>query len=244
MFNRVDGTHGCPIEASQDRVGHGCESSASSRPVTRIVVVDDHDIVRTGLAILLDREEGMKVVGSATTGEEAVQAARRLQPDLIIMDLVLPTLNGIDATKLIRAEFPLMLVIALSASGRPGHVCRALRAGANGYVLKNAPGEEIVLAVKLAICGGQYISPAITPSPLNGLNKATASLSPLEGLSAREHDVLRRIVTGSTSAGIAKSLSLSPKTIETYRGRLMVKLGVRSRTELIRLALEWELPAA
>jgi DNA-binding NarL/FixJ family response regulator len=200
--------------------------------------------VRSGLAVLLDREDGMKVVGSATTGEEAVQGARRLEPDLIIMDLALPTLNGIDATRLILGEFPQIRVIALSASRKPGHVCRALGAGAHGYVLKHAPGEEIVRAVKAVIAGGRYLSPEIAHFVPGDAHISVAQHSPFEGLSTREHDVLRRVVSGSTSAEIAKCLSLSPKTIETYRARLMVKLGVESRAALIHLALEYELPFA
>jgi DNA-binding NarL/FixJ family response regulator len=206
------------------------------------VVVDDHSIVRSGLAVLLDREDGMKVVGSATTGEDAVRVARRLEPDLIIMDLALPTLNGIDATRMILGECPQIRIIALSASRRPGHVCRAFGAGARGYVLKHAPGEEIVRAVKAVIAGGRYVSPEIAHLLPVKADISGAQPSPFEGLSTREHDVLRRIVSGATSADIAKCLSLSPKTVETYRARLMVKLGVETRAALIHLALENELP--
>jgi len=231
------------VAAAADRCAESdCEKIAPTRPFARILVVDDHDIVRTGLAVLLDREDGMRVVGSASSGEEAVQAARRLKPDLIIMDLALPILNGIDATRIIRGEFPQMRVLALSAFERHGHVHRALSAGANGYVLKSTPGEEIVRAVKSVIAGGLYVSPAVAALPFSGFNTGAAKLNPFEGLSARERDVLQQIVAGSTSAGIAKYLSLSPKTVETYRGRLMVKLGVDNRAALIRMALEWELP--
>jgi DNA-binding NarL/FixJ family response regulator len=186
----------------------------------------------------------MKVVGFAATGEEAVQGARRLEPDLITMDLALPTLNGIDATRLILGELPQIRIIVLSASQKPGHVCRALGAGAHGYVLKHAPGEEIVRAVKAVIAGGRYVSPEIAHLLPGEAHIGVAQHSPFEGLSTREHDVLRRVVSGSTSAEIAKCLSLSPKTVETYRARLMVKLGVETRAALIHLALENELPFA
>jgi DNA-binding NarL/FixJ family response regulator len=225
--------------AARDRDG-----GATAQPVARILVVDDHSIVRSGLAVLLDGEDGMKVVGSATTGEEAVLGARRIQPDLIIMDLALPTLNGIDATRLILGESPQIRIIALSASRKPGHVRRALGAGAHGYVLKHAPGEEIVRAVKAVIAGGRYVSPEIAHLLPGDAHIGVAQHSPFDGLSTREHDVLRRVVSGSTSAEIAKCLSLSPKTIETYRARLMVKLGVETRAALIHLALEYELPFA
>jgi DNA-binding NarL/FixJ family response regulator len=243
MRNEIKRYPGDAAEATNAWPDNERKKSASIQQLTRVLVVDDHDIVRTGLVVLLDREHDMKVVGSATTGEEAVQAARRLKPDLIIMDLALPTLNGIDATRLIRREFPQMRVIALSASQRPGHICRALSAGANGYVLKNAPGEEIVQAIKSVIAGGVFFSPAIAPVPSGGLNSAVVIQSPFERLSAREQDVLRRIAAGSTSADIAQCLSLSPKTVATYRSRLMVKLGVANRAALIRLVMEWELPA-
>jgi DNA-binding NarL/FixJ family response regulator len=221
-----------------------CDGGASTRRLIRILVVDDHSIVRSGLAVLLDREDGMKVVGSATTGEEAVRVARRLEPDLIIMDLALPTLNGIDATRLILGELPNIRIIALSASRRPGHVCGALRAGAHGYVLKLSPGEEIIRAAKAVIAGGRHVSPEVAHLLVGGVHAPVEHNSPLEGLSMRERDVLRRIVSGSTSADIAKCLSLSPKTIETYRSRLMAKLGVDNRAALIRLAMEYELPFA
>jgi DNA-binding NarL/FixJ family response regulator len=243
MRNEIKQCPGDVAEAADALPVHSCGKRESTQQVTRIVVVDDHDIVRTGLVVLLDREHDIKVVGAATTGEEAVQAARRLKPDLIIMDLVLPTLNGIDATRLIRREFPQMRVIALSASQKPGHVWRALSAGANGYVLKNAPSAEIVLAVKSVIAGGMFFSAAIATLTSGGFSTATAIQRPFDGLSAREREVLRRIAAGSTSADIAKCLSLSPKTVETYRGRLMVKLQVANRAALIRLALDWELPA-
>jgi len=119
---------------------------ASAPPLLRILLVDDHGLVREALSILLERDDGMKVVGSAATGEEAVLAARRLRPDLIVMDLMLPDLNGIDATQRILGEFPLMRIIVLSASHTPQHVSRALRAGAHGYVVKTASGAELVQA--------------------------------------------------------------------------------------------------
>ena len=218
-----------------------CGTSVLPLP-TRILVVDDHDIVREGLAIRIELEDGMKVVGCASTGEEAVLAARRLRPDVIIMDLVLPTLNGIDATRLILTEFPQIRVVALSSSKAPGHVYRALAAGARGYVVKTAASAEIIQAVNAVTAGSQYVSPAVATLFVDGGTFAVGESSPWERLSARERDVLRRVVAGSTSAEIAKQLSLSQKTVETYRSRSMVKLGVVSRAALIHLALEYELP--
>jgi DNA-binding NarL/FixJ family response regulator len=209
----------------------------------RIVVVDDHGIVREGLMALLDKQDGMKVVGSAATGKAAVLAAERLKPDVIIMDLVLPDLNGIDATQRILKSRPLTHVIALSASHTIEHVYRAFRAGARGYVVKDAKGAELVEAVRSVTSGKQFLSARITPLPDDDLLQNRLTKSPIERLSAREREVLHHLVAGATSAEIAKQLSLSRKTVDTYRGRLMVKLGVSNRTALIRFAIENELIA-
>jgi DNA-binding NarL/FixJ family response regulator len=208
----------------------------------RILLVDDHCLVREGLSILLERDSGMKIVESVATGEEAVLAAHRLTPDVIIMDLVLPTLNGIDATRSILNELPRTRIIVLSAYHTSEHVYRALRAGALGYVLKTSASVELLSAVKAVTAGEHYISPAIAAQFADGILAASIPKSPFDRLSAREHDVLRRIVAGSTSSDIARRLSLSRKTVDTYRGRMMVKLGVANRSELIRFALEYELP--
>jgi DNA-binding NarL/FixJ family response regulator len=212
-------------------------------PPVRIVVVDDHGIVREGLMALLNRQEGMTVIGSASTGKAAIQAAERLKPDIIIMDLMLPDLNGIDATERILSANPTTQVIALSASHTTEHVCRALRAGARGYVVKDARGAELVEAVKAVASGRQYLSERAQLPP-EGLRDGRLGKTPIERLSTREREVLHRIVEGSTSVAIAKDLSLSRKTVDTYRARLMVKLGVANRTALIRLAIENELLAS
>jgi DNA-binding NarL/FixJ family response regulator len=208
----------------------------------RILVVDDHSIVRDGLAALLEREHGMKVVGFASSGEEAVVTTRRIRPDLIIMDLMLPSLNGIEATRRIISEFPQTHIIALSACHTPEHVRRALRAGARGFVLKTEAGAELLRAVQAVRAGKQYVSPAISALFVDGTLRHAIPQSPFERLSVREREVVRRIVAGSTSSDIAAHLSLSRKTVDTYRGRIMVKLGVANRSALIRFALEYELP--
>ena len=213
------------------------------RPPLRIIVVDDHGIVREGLMALLDREEGMQVVGSAASGRAAILAAERLQPDVIIMDLVMPDLNGIDATRRILSTNPLTSIIALSASHTSEHVSRALRAGARGYVVKDAKGAELVEAVRTVSAGKRYLSRRVSPGPTEDALVERPTKTPMESLSARERDVMLRIVEGRTSLDIAKELSLSRKTVDTYRARLMVKLGVSNRTALIRFAIANDLIA-
>ncbi len=214
---------------------------ASNSPVARLLVVDDHGIVRDGLTALLEREEGMTVVGQAATGEEAILAAQRLRPDVIIMDLVLPDLNGIDATRRILSELPLTRIIVLSAYNTDEHVYRALRAGACGYVVKAAASADLALAVKVVTAGNRYVSPGLIVGFVDEPLITSMPKSAFEGLSIREREVLRQVVAGSSSSDIARHLSLSTKTIDTYRGRLMVKLGVRNRSALIRFAIENEL---
>jgi DNA-binding NarL/FixJ family response regulator len=213
------------------------------RAPLRIVVADDHGIVREGLVALLDRQEGMKVVGSAATGRAAVEAAERLQPDVVIMDLAMPDLNGIEATQRILSTSPTTSIIALSASHTSEHVSRALRAGARGYVVKDAKGAELVEAVKSVSAGKRYLSQHALP--VAGLDSLVdrPTRTPMERLSARERDVMARIIEGRTSLDIAKELSLSRKTVDTYRARLMVKLGVSNRTALIRFAIANDLIA-
>jgi DNA-binding NarL/FixJ family response regulator len=217
-------------------------SLESAAPLTRILIVDDHSIVRDGLAVLIEREHGMKIVGFAASGEEAVIATRRLRPDLIIMDLMLPVLNGIDATRRIISEFPRTRIIALSACHTPEQVSRALRAGALGFVLKTEAAKELLRAIQMVAAGTQYISPAIAALFVDGALNMPTQKSPFERLSSREREVVQLIVAGNTSSDIALHLSLSRKTVDTYRGRIMVKLGVANRSALIRFALEYELP--
>jgi two-component system, NarL family, response regulator NreC len=212
-------------------------------PLARILVVDDHGILREGLAVFIEREPGMKVVGFAASGEEALTATRRLKPDIVIMDLILPALNGIEATHRIVSEHPGTRVIALSACHMPEHVCRALRAGALGFVLKTEAATELMHAIQIVMSGKRYVSPAIAALFIDDTLSMPIPKSPFERLSGREREVVRLIVAGSTSSDIALHLSLSRKTVDTYRGRIMVKLGVPNRSALIRYAMEYELPS-
>jgi DNA-binding NarL/FixJ family response regulator len=208
--------------------------------MTTILVVDDHEMVREGLRVLLERDPRFQVIGGAADGNEAITAARRMRPDIIIMDLALPELGGIDATKRIRAELPDTAVIVLSSSFTSEHVFRALRAGAIGYVLKQSAAAELLQAVLAAATGKQYLSAQIASS-LDLAQMDVTRLSPVERLSTREREVLQLTVSGWTSAEIARKLFLSPKTVETYRSRIMEKLGVEDHTALVRFAVEHDL---
>jgi DNA-binding NarL/FixJ family response regulator len=207
-------------------------------PPTRIVVVDDHAIVRECIRALLERQTGMTVVGTAASGEQAILVAQRLQPDLIIMDLMLPGMTGTEATRAILGMLPHARVIILSCSFISEHIHGALRVGAHGYVVKEALGSELASAIETVMTGTRYCSPQIASALADREQSDAASPNHWEHLSSREREVLRRTAAGTSTAQIAQLLSLSPKTVDTYRSRLMRKLGLSSRSTLIRYAMQ------
>jgi len=203
--------------------------------------VDDHAIVRECVRAILEREDAMTVVGLAATGEQAISAAQRLKPDLLVMDLMLPGLNGADATRQVLDLLPRVHVIMLSCSYQLGNVQGALRAGARGYVVKEAVGSELACAVRTVMAGKQYLSPQLESDVIDAAPDADGARPLWEHLSAREREVLRRTAAGTSTAQIALQLSLSPKTVDTYRSRVMRKLGLSNRSNLIRYAMQHSL---
>lgn len=201
----------------------------------KLLLVDDHTLIREGLATLLGTDPAIEVVGAATNGRDAVQLAIKLAPDVIVMDIMMPELNGIEATREILRRMPQPRIIILSMYSNLEHVHRAFAAGASGYVLKDAAFDEVISAVHAACSGRRYLSRALGPMPIS----ATAGTrGPLDSLSARERQILQLVTEGRSSVEIGTALSLSPKTVDTYRSRLMKKLGVANVTELVRFALK------
>jgi DNA-binding NarL/FixJ family response regulator len=209
-------------------------------PIT-IVLADDHAVVREGLRALLETRPDLSVVGDAANGLDAIEAAQRLQPSVVIMDISMPEMNGIDAAAEIRRTCPAVQVVILSVHATSEHVFRAMRGGAMGYVLKESAGQEVVDAVRAVNAGRRYLSPRIADVMVPDVSETNRDLperSPLERLSQREREVLQRVVEGWSSSEIATRLDLSPKTVETYRSRLMTKLGVRDVPGLVRFAIK------
>jgi DNA-binding NarL/FixJ family response regulator len=204
----------------------------------RVLVVDDHAIVRDGISAVLEQHPNLKVIGAVGTGREAVAAAVQLTPDVVVMDLMLPELNGVDATQRILTLLPGTHVVVLSVCHTSEHVFRALRAGARGYVVKEGVSADLVRAVLAVIAGDRFLSPQITELVIAAVLSNSEVLSPLERLSKREREVLHMTVAGGSSAAIAQRLSLSRKTVDTYRSRIMGKLGVADLTGLIHFAIE------
>jgi len=204
----------------------------------RVLLVDDHAVLRDALKVLLESTGGIRVVGLAPDGRSAVQMVKRTKPDVVLMDIVMPGLNGIEATAEIRSIAPSTRVLILSMLSDVEFVHRALRAGADGYVLKTSSRNDVVTAVKAVYAGSRYLSPEISESVLDDYVRISVpGTSPLEQLSARERQILQLLAEGHASATIARLLSLSPKTIDTYRSRMMKKLGIASRPALIKFAI-------
>lgn len=213
--------------------------------VIRVVLADDHQIVRQSLRILLDSRPDVTVVGECNNGREAVEMAEKLHPAIVLMDIAMPELNGIEAARQIRRQSPATRVIMLSAYGDPEQVKLALRAGALGYIIKRSDIEELVMAIKLVSRGNTYLSSDLAEqldlSDLIYEAKRPDQTSPLDRLTARELEVLQLLAEGNTGRAIAEKLVISPKTVEGHKTRLMAKLGARNRTDLLRFALKAEL---
>lgn len=207
--------------------------------MTTIVLADDHAVVRAGLKALLMGEPDFQVVGEAADGLEAVKLVERLQPSVLVVDVMMPGLNGIEVTRQVRQRVPRTRVVVLSMHAHEPYVLEALRHGAGGYVLKDASGDQLVQAVKEVAEGRHYLSPPLTERAIAAyLEKAQpAALDAYELLTTREREVLQLAAEGATNAEIAQRLSLSPRTVEMHRGNFMRKLDLETQTDLVRFAI-------
>ena len=203
----------------------------------RVLLVDDHALMREGLRALLASHADISVVAEAGNGRDAVRRAAELKPDVVVLDISMPDLNGVEAARLIHAQCPGTRLVMLSMHANAEHLHRALDAGASAYVLKESAGSEVVAAIRTVVAGGRYLSPALDELARDRL-LARPHASPLDSLSARERQVLQLVVEGKSSAAIAGIVHLSPKTVETYRSRLMKKLGVADITALVKFAVQ------
>ena len=203
----------------------------------KILIADDHGVVAEGLKHLIEAQPDMQVVGTAGDGREAVRLAREAQPDVVLMDLSMPELNGADATRAILEREPRCRVIVLSMYAEREYVRRALKAGASGYVVKRSAAKEVVDAIRAVYAGQRYLSPRVADVVIDDYT-AEDKQDPLGRLSAREREVLQLLAEGRTGAEIAARLALSQKTVETYRARLVEKLGIRDVAGLVKFAIQ------
>ena len=206
----------------------------------RVFLADDHAVVREGLKALINAEAGMEVVGEAADGQTALDAATQLQPDVVVMDISMPGLSGAKATQRLKQACPRVKVLALTVHEDRGYLRQLLEAGASGYVLKRAAAEELVHAIRTVAGGGMYLDPSLAGKVVGSFvsKQGATDVSKGTGLSDREEEVVRLIAQGYSNKEIAARLSLSVKTVETYKARSMEKLGLRGRTDFVRYALQ------
>ncbi len=207
---------------------------------TRILLVDDHQIMREGLMSLMSGEPDLEVVGDASDGRQAVQMARRLRPDLVVMDISMPGLSGIEATRQILAELERVRVLALSMHADPRFVAGALEAGAHGYMIKDCTSQELLKCIRTVANGGTYLSPQVAEVVVKGfvrrLGEETGT-PPASVLTPREREVLQLLVEGHTAKQVAERIHLGVKTVETHRRNIMEKLGLNNLVDLIKYAM-------
>ena len=210
----------------------------------RILLADDQPIVRRGIALVLQQEEGIEVVGEASDGWEAIDCARRLVPDLVLMDIGMPKLSGLDAARRIHETIPSVYVLILTVHDREDYLYEALEAGAQGYILKTADVDELVGAIRTVRRGEVFIYPQMATLLVGQYlrrGRSGRSDDPYERLSTREREVLPLLAESHTDQEIGDQLHLSPYTIQTYRQRIMRKLDLHSRTDLLKYALRRKL---
>ena len=206
----------------------------------RLLLVDDHAVVRSGLKMLLASEADVEIVGEAGSGSEAVSAAGSAQPDVVLMDIGLPDMTGIEAARVIKSQFPKIAIVALTIHEDEEYFFKMLEAGASGYVPKRAAPEELLTAIRAAALGEVYLYPSLAKLLVKDYlsqEHAAEHKPTLDGLTAREQEVLSLLAEGAANDRIAESLVISPKTVERHRENIMHKLNLHSRSELVRYAI-------
>jgi len=204
---------------------------------TRVLLAEDHHLVRAGIRSILEDMPGLEVVGEASDGPDALKLIAERAPDIVLLDIALPGMNGLDAAARIARDHPRVRVVILSMHANEEYVSQALRAGAVGYLLKDSTVPELGLAIAAVQRGETYLSPAVSRHVIEGYVRQTQADGPLEGLTPRQRDVLRRIAEGRSTRDIAKALGVSIKTVETHRAHLMERLDIRDVAGLVRYAI-------
>jgi len=204
---------------------------------TRVLLAEDHHLVRAGIRSILEDMPGLEVVAEASDGPEALKLVALRAPDIVLLDIALPGMNGLDAAARIARDHPRVRVVILSMHANEEYVSQALRAGAVGYLLKDSTVPELGLAIAAVQRGETYLSPAVSRRVIEGYVRQSQADGPLEGLTPRQRDVLRLIAEGRSTRDIAKALGVSIKTVETHRAHLMERLDIRDVAGLVRYAI-------
>ena len=202
------------------------------------ILVDDHAVIRDGLRLMLEGTSDIRVVGEAANGLEAIRLVQKLNPDVAVLDITMPQLNGIDAIPEIRASAPTIQIVILSMHSNPEYALRALDAGALGYILKESAAREVADAIRAVHSRKRFLSPQVADELISHTLQSHQYRNPLEGLSQREREILQLIAEGKSTQQIADLLALSPKSVETYRSRVMTKLDIHDIASLVRFAIK------
>lgn len=234
LIPQVNGTEETLFKAAQENESSDQENSR----VIRVLLADDHALVREGTRRLIEAESELEVVAEAASGEEAIEAARKLRPDIAIMDIAMPGIGGIEATKAIKADCPETAILVLSAYDDEPYLVALLEAGAAGFLLKNVNGQELVEAIRAVARGESVLQPALSNKVMRRLsNQPAAPQRPPDVLSEREFDVLRLAARGLPNKEIARRMNLSIRTVHSHLANIFMKMHVGSRTEAVLLAL-------
>ena len=210
----------------------------------RVLLADDHAILREGVRLVLEAQPDITVVGEARDGEETLALAHQLRPDVVVMDIAMPGLNGLEATRRLREELPEVQVVILTMHSDHEYVTQVVQAGAIGYVLKQAAGQELVRALRAVRAGEAYLHPLATRALIGDYLRRVGDEGPDDGLTPRERQVLRLVARGASNRAIANELGISVKTVEAHRANLMAKLDMHDRTDLVRYAIRTGLVSA
>ena len=205
----------------------------------RIILAEDHETIRDGLKLLVNARSDMEVIGEADNGRKALQLAEEFSPDVVVMDISMPELNGLQATKKLKDKCPKVRVLILTRHTEPGYLQELLQAGASGYVLKQSKSEELIRAILAVAAGQTYLDPAVTERAVTQLRESGQDTRkvPNANLTAREADVLRLIALGYVNKEVAARLNLSVKTVEAHKSNAMNKMGMKSRVDIVRYAM-------
>ena len=204
----------------------------------RILLADDHTVLREGLKALLDEEADLHVIGDVGDGRAAIQATEKLKPDVVVTDISMPGLNGIECVRILRQAHPHLKIVILSMHANQEYVTKVLQAGANGYVLKQADAAEVIAAIRAVVAGGAYLSPSISRHLIEDYlaHTATGETAPL--LTTREREVAHLIAEGLSTRQIAETLTVSVKTVESHRANIMRKLNAKSTADIVKYAIK------
>ena len=203
----------------------------------RVLLAEDHKVMREGLRMVVERDPAIEVVGEADNGADTISLTQQMKPNVVVMDISMPGINGLKATEILRASAPGSAILILTRHADASYVQQLLRSGASGYVLKHSASDELVRAIKRVAAGEAYIDPALVTQVVGNISAANSTFRATKPPTERERAVLRQVAMGFLTKEIAADMNISPKTVETHKAHAMAKLGMKSRIDIVRYAI-------